>query len=288
MGTAPWTWPTRDPYVTSPWDPKRVHPVLHVIKAHTGTDFRARNGDELLAAHAGTVVRSGYYATPGNYVRIDCGGGVWVGYSHLSKRLVAVGDRVSAGEVIGHAGLTGTATAAHLHFEVSVNGTKVDPVPFLAAHTGARLVSHVGEILGGSLPTPPTLTLPEDLMAIANRDELIDIIREAVHGMPIGNTGRKAGAVLQAVPMEFTRTVQAAVHSTPIGRTGKTLGQAMAAVFGLEAEPDVDVEALAAALAPQLTGPLVAALEAHGVGSAQDVAEAVVAELGKAITGGEG
>lgn len=162
-----WSWPVSPVYVTSPWDPARRHPVTGKIQPHTGTDFRAHEGAPLYAVHDGVVVRSLYDAkVAGNYTRIDCGGGIWAGYSHQSERLVRVGDRVRRGQQIGKAGATGSATAAHLHFEIDVAGTKVDPVPFLAARTGASLVAHVGVILGsvavapdGSLPDPLT---PED------------------------------------------------------------------------------------------------------------------------------
>lgn len=158
-----WVNPTAVPYVTSPFNPARRHPVTGTVQPHWGTDYRAPLGTPLRAAHAGVVVRS-HAADPvaGEYVRIDVGGGTWVGYSHLSRRLVAAGTPVQAGQVIGYAGSTGSSTAAHLHFEVSVNGTKVDPVPFLAARVGAGEVSNPGP----SLPTVPTVPTPPPLVPI--------------------------------------------------------------------------------------------------------------------------
>ncbi len=132
---ATWVYPTEGREVTSGFNPARKHPVTGVVKAHTGTDFRAASGTPLRAACDGTVVKSLFAkGSPGNYVRIDVGGGVWIGYSHLSERRVSKGDRVSCGQIIGLAGATGSATAAHLHFEVSVDGVKIDPVPHLEAN----------------------------------------------------------------------------------------------------------------------------------------------------------
>lgn len=131
-----WVTPTAVPHVTSPFDMTRVHPVTGRVTPHYGTDYRAPTGTPLRAVTTGTVVKSAA-GDPfaGNYVRVDVGDGVWVGYSHLSRRDVKVGDKVTTGQTIGLAGATGAVTAAHLHFEVCVYGTKVDPVPYLAART---------------------------------------------------------------------------------------------------------------------------------------------------------
>lgn len=138
---ATWMYPTEGREVTSGFNPARKHPVTGIVKPHTGTDFRAAAGTPLRAACDGTVVKSLFAkGSPGNYVRIDVGGGVWIGYSHLSERRVSRGDQVTSGQIIGLAGATGSATAAHLHFEVSVNGHKIDPVPHLEANVIAVAV----------------------------------------------------------------------------------------------------------------------------------------------------
>ncbi len=128
--------------VRSRFDPHRLHPVFGVIRPHEGTDYVAPEGTPLRAVADGTVLRS--IVDPkraGQYVRVGVGGSTWVGYSHLSARHVAGGDRVRAGEVLGLAGSTGAATGPHLHFEVCINGVKRDPVPVLRERTGPTLMS---------------------------------------------------------------------------------------------------------------------------------------------------
>jgi hypothetical protein len=146
---------------------------------HSGTDYRAPTGTALRAAHAGTVVRSTFEPlTAGNYVRIDVGDGTWIGYSHLSRRYVSVGDRVALGQVIGESGATGSATAPHLHFEVCVHGVKVNPVPFLAARFSLVDNPIAG---GGTVPPVPTVPTIPDLIPLPLEDTM-KLVRDAATG----------------------------------------------------------------------------------------------------------
>ena len=98
---------------------------------HLGTDFGVSEGAKVGAITDGTVtlVRSTFLA--GNVVIVGHGGGISSLYFHLSKPLVAVGDKVKAGQPIGLAGHTGRTTGPHLHLSVRVPGALVDPVAFL-------------------------------------------------------------------------------------------------------------------------------------------------------------
>lgn len=98
---------------------------------HNGLDFAAEEGDENFAAADGTVVQAGSNGGYGLSVTIDHGNGVETLYGHHSQLSVQVGDKVSAGDVIGLAGSTGDITGPHLHFEVHVDGEPVDPAAFL-------------------------------------------------------------------------------------------------------------------------------------------------------------
>ncbi|MBR2806750.1 MAG: peptidoglycan DD-metalloendopeptidase family protein [Oscillospiraceae bacterium] len=99
---------------------------------HNGIDIAIAMGSPIYAADSGVVTVSqwtdvGY----GYYVIIDHGGGIQTLYGHNSQLLVSVGQTVSKGQPIALSGSTGYSTGPHLHFEVRINGTKVDPAPFI-------------------------------------------------------------------------------------------------------------------------------------------------------------
>ncbi|WP_230206570.1 M23 family metallopeptidase [Microbacterium gorillae] len=90
----------------------------------------------MYAAHSGTVTYSGYNGGYGNYIRIDNGDGVGTGYGHIQYGglLVGSGQWVNAGQMIALEGDTGNSFGCHVHFEVYVNGSTVNPVPFMAQY----------------------------------------------------------------------------------------------------------------------------------------------------------
>ena len=98
---------------------------------HPGIDIGVPSGTPIRAAGNGNVVIAGWVSGYGNYTCIDHGGGVSTCYGHQSAILVHVGQQVNQGDVIGRVGETGAATGDHLHFEVRVNGTPVQPLDWL-------------------------------------------------------------------------------------------------------------------------------------------------------------
>jgi murein DD-endopeptidase MepM/ murein hydrolase activator NlpD len=98
---------------------------------HTGTDFRGASGTPVHVAAAGTVVLAEALAVHGNTVVVDHGWGLLTGYAHLSKMDVESGQEVHPGDQIGRIGNTGLSTAAHLHWEVWVNGVSVNGLQWL-------------------------------------------------------------------------------------------------------------------------------------------------------------
>lgn len=98
---------------------------------HNGVDMNASQGDPIYAAKGGTVILAGVKGGYGNTIMIDHGGGFVTLYAHQSRLGAKVGDRVDAGEVIGYIGSTGQSTAPHLHFEVRINGSPVDPERYI-------------------------------------------------------------------------------------------------------------------------------------------------------------
>lgn len=133
-----WTKPiTGHKSIGSPYG-NRYHPVQHVWKLHAGQDFPAARGTAIYAAADGIVVKAGAAGagTNGlNWVVIDHGGGALTRYLHSDSDgiLVKVGQQVTAGQQIALVGNSGFSTGPHLHFEVSVNGSTVEPLAFLAA-----------------------------------------------------------------------------------------------------------------------------------------------------------
>jgi murein DD-endopeptidase MepM/ murein hydrolase activator NlpD len=116
--------------ITSGFGP-RVHPIYGDVRMHTGIDFGASAGTPIQAAADGVVVSAGPLGGYGNATVIDHGNGLATLYGHQSSIAVSPGQRVSRGQVIGYVGCTGLCTGPHLHFEVRVRGTPVDPMPYL-------------------------------------------------------------------------------------------------------------------------------------------------------------
>ena len=108
----------------------RVHPISGASRMHTGLDLGCANGAPIHAAGSGTVNAAGVRGGYGNAVVIDHGDGLATLYGHQSRLAVSAGQQVSEGDVIGYVGSTGYSTGPHLHWEVWVNGTPVDPMGY--------------------------------------------------------------------------------------------------------------------------------------------------------------
>ena len=114
-------------YISSNFNPKRLHPISGTVKAHRGTDYAADRGTPVWAAGDGRVIASGYTAANGNYIVIQHGEEYQTKYLHLQKRYVKKGDRVRQKQTIGAVGSTGYATGPHLHYEFLKNGVHRNP-----------------------------------------------------------------------------------------------------------------------------------------------------------------
>jgi murein DD-endopeptidase MepM/ murein hydrolase activator NlpD len=116
--------------ITSGFGP-RLHPIFGDVRMHTGVDFGATSGTPIHAAADGVVVSAGALGGYGNATVIDHGKSLATLYGHQSLIIVSAGDKVQRGQVIGFVGCTGNCTGPHLHFEVRIAGTPVDPMPYL-------------------------------------------------------------------------------------------------------------------------------------------------------------
>jgi murein DD-endopeptidase MepM/ murein hydrolase activator NlpD len=100
-------------------------------RLHEGIDVTAPSGTPIWAAAAGTIIHAGWLGGYGNLVVVDHGNGLATAYAHASAILVGVGQAVAQGEVVSLVGSTGNSSGPHLHFEVRVNGSAVDPLLYL-------------------------------------------------------------------------------------------------------------------------------------------------------------
>ena len=100
-------------------------------RTHTGIDIGAPTGTSIKAAAAGTVSFSGWKGTLGYLVVLNHGNGIQTYYAHCSKLLVSSGQKVSKGQLIAKVGSTGRSTGPHLHFEIRVNGSSINPQSYI-------------------------------------------------------------------------------------------------------------------------------------------------------------
>ncbi|RUU25477.1 M23 family metallopeptidase [Mesorhizobium sp. M6A.T.Ce.TU.016.01.1.1] len=120
----------------------RRHPILGYVRMHTGVDWSAAIGTPIIAAGNGVVEKAGWAGGYGKQIIIRHANGYETSYNHQSAfaKGIAPGVRVRQGQTIGFLGQTGLATGPHLHYELIVNGTKVDPM---------RVRLPVGKVLKG-------------------------------------------------------------------------------------------------------------------------------------------
>ncbi|MGI5824771.1 MAG: peptidoglycan DD-metalloendopeptidase family protein [Bacillota bacterium] len=118
-------WPTSATAISSPYG-------IRASGFHTGLDINGETGDSIWAALSGTVVTAGWCGNYGNCVVVKHSDGLMTRYAHLSAITVGVGENVNQGQVIGLEGSTGNSTGSHLHFEVIIGGTAVDPLLYIS------------------------------------------------------------------------------------------------------------------------------------------------------------
>lgn len=123
-------WPLPGRYNLSSLFGSRKHPITGKANNHMGIDIPASSGTSILAAKSGVVTTSTYNNSYGNYVVVSHSDGTSTLYAHMVRRNCSKGDTVSQGQVIGYVGTTGSSTGNHLHFEVRVNGSRVDPINY--------------------------------------------------------------------------------------------------------------------------------------------------------------
>lgn len=114
-------------YISSGFNPRRMHPVLKRVRPHNGIDYYAPRGTPVYSAGDGTVTRSAYSNANGHHVFVKHANSIETKYLHFTNRAVKRGQKVKQGQTIGYVGSTGLATGPHLHYEFVVNGVHRNP-----------------------------------------------------------------------------------------------------------------------------------------------------------------
>ena len=133
--------PKEEVFVFSPTNPcpgrissefgERVHPLNNEATFHNGIDIAGESGTQIRAAFDGIIITSEYNEFSGNYIVIDHTNGYTSSYAHLKECVSKKGDTVKKGQLIGYMGATGNATGPHLHFEIRLNGTPLNPMEII-------------------------------------------------------------------------------------------------------------------------------------------------------------
>jgi murein DD-endopeptidase MepM/ murein hydrolase activator NlpD len=122
--------PTRG-WLTGEFSRARMHPILHEVRPHVGIDLSAPTGTPIVAPAAGIVIKAERDGSYGNVLEIDHGNGIITRYAHASRLVARKGQRVQRGDLIANVGSTGLSVGPHLHYEIHVNGTPVDPLTYV-------------------------------------------------------------------------------------------------------------------------------------------------------------
>lgn len=125
-------WPVEKGYISSGFG-TRSDPFTGRKTRHSGIDFAARSGTYVLAVASGEVQFAGRRAAFGNLLEINHGNGYVTRYGHNKANLVRVGEPVVKGQPIALVGSTGRSTGSHVHFEVLVDGQRIDPVTYISS-----------------------------------------------------------------------------------------------------------------------------------------------------------
>ncbi len=252
-----WRKPVKDAAMTSPFNPKRMHPVLKKVMPHNGVDFGSPVGTPVGASSYGTVSFVGNAGPSGNLVKISHENEIETGYAHLSRFEpgIKVGDKVKRLQVIGYVGSTGRSTGPHLHFSASKKGEFFDPLSLNL--DGMRTISK------------------------ASRDAFAELKRK--YDALLDSIPLPPAPAPKAPPANAPSAVAAAVEAAP--DSAPEPDDAALAAMG-DGEEDSEPAALAAAAPPMPAPPAGAAPRAAGA-SAVHLSDREILQLQSATDDGE-
>ena len=185
--------------VSSKFGP-RTPPCAGASSYHGGIDIGAASGTPIMSYAAGTVVQNvSWHKSAGNYIKIDHGNGVASRYLHMVQPSpLAVGTQVQAGQEVGKVGNTGVGTGAHLHFEIHINGEKVDPLLYVNPGGGTKDNPSINPGTtspgtGGIISTPTMSTVPGGTIGAPSNGLLYEDQKQENTDAPI--EGNSAGGI---------------------------------------------------------------------------------------------
>lgn len=135
VGNGNFVWPSVSSNLVTSLFGGRTHPITGVYNDHYGIDISVGENTDVLAADAGTVTTATNHWSYGNYIVVDHGNGYTTLYAHNNSLLVSTGDAIEQGQQIALVGSTGVSDGFHIHFEVKLNGMRVDPLQFFSNYT---------------------------------------------------------------------------------------------------------------------------------------------------------
>ena len=185
--------------VSSKFGP-RTPPCAGASSFHGGIDIGAASGTPIKSYAAGTVVQNvSWHKSAGNYIKIDHGNGVASRYLHMVQPSpLSVGTQVAAGQEVGKVGNTGVGTGAHLHFEIHINGEKVDPLKYVNPGGGTKDNPSINPGttspgIGGVIGAPTMNTVPGGTIGAPSNGLLYEDQKQENTNAPI--EGNSAGGV---------------------------------------------------------------------------------------------
>ena len=127
----------------------RWHPVLGGRRQHKGVDLAEPTGTPVYATADGVISKAEWFSSYGLFISVEHGADIQTRYGHLSRLNVEAGQQVHKGDLIGYVGSTGRSTGPHLHYEVRIAGTAVNPIPYLQGEGSATAPAEGGEAAMG-------------------------------------------------------------------------------------------------------------------------------------------
>ena len=118
-------------WIVGAFSASRFHPILHEMRPHEGIDVSAAAGAPIVAPAGGTVIKVDVEGGYGNILEIDHGNGIHTKYAHCARIIVRAGQHVDRGQMIATVGNTGLSVGPHLHYEIIVDGTHVNPLKYV-------------------------------------------------------------------------------------------------------------------------------------------------------------